>query len=260
MGAAEARLFVSEGAKVVVADVLDVEGHALADELGKGVRFVELDVTQESAWDEAIREAAATFGPVNVLVNNAGIALFSPIAGMSLDDYLKVVMVNQVGVFLGMRAVIPEMIKGGGGSIINVSSIDGLLGTPMGCAYVASKFAVRGMTKVAALELASAGIRVNSIHPGGVRTPMLDFLPGVDLASLIAPTIPLGRVAEPDEVARLALFLASAESSYCTGSEFVIDGGLTCGVATELDRIISSVDDTAPSGAAAIQTAEARVG
>jgi 3alpha(or 20beta)-hydroxysteroid dehydrogenase len=148
---------------------------------------------------------------------------------------LRLIMVNQVGVFLGMRSLIPEMTKRGHGSIINMSSIDGLSGTPLACAYVASKFAVRGMTKVAALELASVGIRVNSIHPGGVRTLMLaETMPGVDLEKLIAPIIPMHRVAEPEEVAGMALFLASGESSYCTGAEFVVDGGMTTGVVSDL--------------------------
>jgi 3alpha(or 20beta)-hydroxysteroid dehydrogenase len=143
---------------------------------------------------------------------------------------MRVVGVNQLGVFFGMRAAIPAMNRAGRGSIINISSVDGLSGTPMACAYVASKFAVRGMTKVAALELASSGIRVNSIHPGGVRTPMIDFVPGVDAGALVEPSIPMKRLGTPEEIAHLALFLASDESSYCTGSEFVADGGATAGV------------------------------
>ena len=188
MGAAEARLFAAEGAKVVVTDVL---------------------------------------------VNNAGIVHVAPIAMIELEDYRRVVDVNQVGVLLGMKSVIPAMAGAGRGAIVNVSSVDGQFGTPAMVAYVASKFAVRGMTKVAALELGSLGIRVNSIHPGGVRTPMLlnpDFA-FLDIEATMAKQVPLQRVAEPEEIAELALFLASDASSYCTGAEFVADGGLTAGVA-----------------------------
>jgi 3alpha(or 20beta)-hydroxysteroid dehydrogenase len=229
MGEAEARLFVAEGARVIIADVLVAEGEALAKELGDVACFVTLDVTEESGWEGAVRDVIERFGRLDILVNNAGIAHLAPLERTTLDDYLRVIMVNQVGVFLGMRAVIPAMRKGGSGSIINVSSIDGLAGSPMATSYVASKFAVRGMTKVAALELARAGIRVNSIHPGGVRTPMLN-MGSVDLGELVEAKIPMQRLAAPIELARLALFLASDESSYCTGSEFVADGGLTAGV------------------------------
>jgi 3alpha(or 20beta)-hydroxysteroid dehydrogenase len=240
-GAAEAELFVNEGAKVIIADVAAAEGKRLADALGEGVRFVELDVADEMAWEQAVRSAVTTFGGIDVLVNNAAIPQLGPIVSLSLDAYLKVVMVNQVGVFLGMRAVIPEMTKRGGGSIVNISSIDGLLAHPFACAYVASKFAVRGMTKVAALELASAGIRVNSVHPGVVRTTMLESVPGVSIESLVSPSIPMRRAAEPEELASVTLFLASAESSYCTGGEFVVDGGWTAGIPTnvELDAALA---------------------
>jgi 3alpha(or 20beta)-hydroxysteroid dehydrogenase len=169
------------------------------------------------------------FGGLDVLVNNAGVASLAPIVGTTTAEYLRVVGVNQLGVFLGMRTAIPAMSTSGRGSIINISSIEGLGGSPMAIAYAASKFAVRGMTKVAALELAAAGIRVNSIHPGGVRTPMLDSLDGVDIAATVEPSIPMKRLATAEEIALLALFLASDESSYCTGSEFIADGGVTAG-------------------------------
>ena len=230
MGAAHARRFAEEGAKVAITDVLDAEGEATAKEIGDAALFIHHDVTDEDAWSQVLRETTDAFGGVDVLVNNAGIFSMAPIAGHALDEYLRVIQVNQVGVFLGMRAVIPAMGARGGGSIINISSVDGLVATPMSVAYVASKFAVRGMTKVAALELASSRIRVNSIHPGGVRTPMVQSV-GFDVEPMLAAAVPLQRLAEPEEVANLALFLASDESSYCTGAEFVIDGGVICGLA-----------------------------
>jgi 3alpha(or 20beta)-hydroxysteroid dehydrogenase len=230
MGAAESRLFVAEGARVVVADVLTADGEILAKELGDRARFVNLDVTDESAWSRCVDEVTGTFGILDVLVNNAGIAFLAPIVRTTTEQYLRVVGVNQLGVFLGMRTAIPVMSSSGRGSIINISSIEGIGGTPMAIAYSASKFAVRGMTKVAALELAPLGIRVNSIHPGGVQTAMLDSIGGMDLAAMVEPSIPMKRLATPEEIALLALFLASDESSYCTGSEFIADGGVTAGV------------------------------
>jgi 3alpha(or 20beta)-hydroxysteroid dehydrogenase len=230
MGEAEVRLFAAEGATVVVGDVLVAEGKALARELGQCARFFELDVSEEAAWERAVSKTSDEFGGIDVLVNNAGIALFAPIASMSTEDYMRVFAVNQLGVFFGMRAVIPAMTARLGGSIVNISSIDGIAGNTTGTAYVSSKFAVRGMTKVAALELASVGIRVNSIHPGVVDTPMTGIAaPGVDIAAVCSPHIPMRRLGRPEEIARLALFLASEESSYCTGSEFVADGGVMSG-------------------------------
>jgi 3alpha(or 20beta)-hydroxysteroid dehydrogenase len=227
-GEAEARRLAAEGAAVVVTDVLD-EGRAVAASIGDQAMYQRLDVTSERDWERVIAGAADRFGPVTVLVNNAGIARGAPLASTSLDDYLAVVQVNQVGVFLGMRAVVASMTAAGGGSIINVSSVDGMTGMAFVVGYVASKFAVRGMTKVAALELGSLGIRVNSIHPGGVDTPMLRP-DGVerDLSGFFA-RVPLGRIGTVDDVAALVAFLASEDSGYCTGAEFVIDGGLTAG-------------------------------
>ena len=228
-GEAEARRFAAEGAAVVVTDVLDEQGAAVAASLGTRAVYVRLDVTDEDGWKQAIAAAEARFGPVSVLVNNAGIARGAPLAATSLDDYMAVVDVNQVGVFLGMREVIPSMTRAGGGSIVNVSSVDGMTGMAFVVAYVASKFAVRGMTKVAALELGALDIRVNSIHPGGVDTPMLR--PDGEERDLggVFSRVPLGRIGTPDDIAALAVFLASDESAYCTGAEFVIDGGLTAG-------------------------------
>lgn len=224
MGASHARLLVSEGAKVVVGDILDEEGKALADELGAAARYVHLDVTQPEEWAAAVATAVSDFGKLNVLVNNAGIVALGQLKKFDLAKWQKVIDVNLTGTFLGMQASIDAMIAAGGGSIINVSSIEGLRGAPMLHPYVASKWAVRGLSKSAALELAPHNIRVNSIHPGFIRTPMTKHLPE-DLV-----TIPLGRPAESIEVSTFVLFLASDESGYSTGSEFVIDGGLVTDV------------------------------
>lgn len=223
-GAAEARRFIDEGARAVVGDVLDDEGAALAEQLGDGCRYEHLDVTSESDWARVVEDTVARLGRLDVLVNNAGILRFNRLVDTSLDEYLDVVMVNQVGSFLGIRAAIPPM-KSEGGSIINVSSIEGLRGMKNLASYTSSKFAVRGLTKVAALELARFGIRVNSVHPGMVKTPMTDL---GDLEAVEA-IIPLKRPATAAEVADLVVYLASPESAYCTGAEFVIDGGVTAG-------------------------------
>ncbi|MDG2304631.1 MAG: glucose 1-dehydrogenase [Candidatus Binatia bacterium] len=235
MGAAEARLFVSEGAKVVVCDVRDDEGGTLADDIGAGAIYQHLDVTREEEWATAVAATTAAFGRLDVLVNNAGIAEAAPLEQMTLESYRRVIDVNQIGVFLGMRAVVEPMTAAGGGSILNVSSIDGMIGMNGILSYVASKWAVRGMTKAAAMELAPKGIRVNSIHPGFIRTD-LGTPAGVDPADIHAlldahteKLAPLRRTGRPEEIANLALFLASDESSYSTGSEFVADGGLIAG-------------------------------
>ena len=226
-GAAAARRFVAEGARVVVADILDEQGKELADELD--ARYCHLDVSSEDEWADAVRDTMAAYGEVDVLVNNAGILHFSAIAETELVDYQRVIGINQVGTFLGMRAVIPSMTRAGGGSIVNVSSVEGLGGMPYLVAYTASKFAIRGMTKVAAMELGDKGIRVNSVHPGAVDTRMVsDAIGGieVDLAK-VGKKVALGRVGQPEDIANLVLFLASDESAYCTGAEFVADGGAT---------------------------------
>jgi 3alpha(or 20beta)-hydroxysteroid dehydrogenase len=224
MGASHARMLVSEGAQVVIGDILDDEGKALADELGEAARYVHLDVTQPDQWDTAVSAAVQDFGKLNVLVNNAGIVALGQLKKFDLAKWQKVIDVNLTGTFLGMRAAVDPMIAAGGGSIINVSSIEGLRGAPMVHPYVASKWAVRGLSKSAALELASHKIRVNSIHPGFIRTPMTKHIPD-DLV-----TIPLGRPAESVEVSTFVLFLASDESAYATGAEFVVDGGLVADV------------------------------
>ncbi|NIH79432.1 glucose 1-dehydrogenase [Amycolatopsis viridis] len=226
-GAAAARRFAEEGARVLVADVADDDGAALAAEIG--AVYQHLDVSREDDWDAAVRRAEDEFGGLTVLVNNAGILHFSELAETSLADYQRVVGVNQVGAFLGMRSVVGPMTRAGGGSVINVSSVEGLAGMPFLIAYTASKFAIRGMTKVAALELGGRGIRVNSVHPGMIDTRMVsDAAGGADVdTSWVGRKVALGRVGQPAEIAQLAVFLASDESSYCTGAEFVADGGAT---------------------------------
>ena len=228
-GAAEARLFAAEGASVILTDLLDAQGEAVADDIGPAASYHHLDVTDESAWQTIVERVQSQFGRLDVLVNNAGVLKLGPIEQTSLDDYSSVIQVNQIGVFLGMRAAIPLMRAAGGGSIINVSSIDGLVGMTYAAAYVASKFAVRGMTKVAALELGQERIRVNSVHPGGVDTPMVQGAGDNMGSNKPFSNVPLGRIGTPEDVARMALFLASDDSAYCTGCEFVVDGGLTAG-------------------------------
>ena len=221
-GEAEARLFLAEGAAVVLGDVLDAEGEAVAASLGDRARYVHLDVSNEDDWKQAVRTADDAFGGLDVLINNAGIIRIGMMADVSLDEYMSVINVNQIGCWLGMKSA--SAIMRSGGSIINISSMNGVMPGAGIMSYVASKFAIRGMTKAAALELGPQGIRVNSIHPGAILTDMaragLAGIPGNPLAKL-----PIPRIGEPEEVARLALFLASDESSYSTGSEFVIDGG-----------------------------------
>jgi len=225
MGATHARLFVKEGAKVLIADILEQEGQSLANELGENAKFIKLDVTNKENWEQAVAVTEEAFGPVNVLVNNAGITMNKSIEEMTLEEYKRIVEINQVSVFLGMKAVIPSMKEAKGGSIVNISSMNGLVGGAIG--YTDTKFAVRGMTKAAALSLAHYGIRVNSVHPGVIETPMIVQEETKDAVKEFAKYIPNGRVAKPEEVSNLVLFLASDESSYSTGSEFVVDGGMT---------------------------------
>lgn len=224
MGAAHARLLVAEGAKVVIGDILDDEGRALAEEIGESAHYLHLDVTRPEDWAEAAATAVRRFGGVTVLVNNAGISGRKTVRKFELDRWRRTLDVNLTGTFLGTQAVVDPMIEAGGGSIINISSIEGLRGAPFAHAYVASKWAVRGLTKSTALELARHNIRVNSIHPGLVRTPMTEHFPD-DVV-----TVPLGRPGEPIEVSNMVLYLASDESSYSTAAEFVVDGGVTADI------------------------------
>ena len=224
MGAEDARALVAEGAKVVIGDILDDKGEALAEEINSSTpdsaRYVHLDVTQADQWEAAVATAVDGFGKLNVLVNNAGTVALGLIGQFDMAKFQKVIDVNLTGTFLGMQASVEAMKAAGGGSIINVSSIEGLRGAAMVHPYVASKWAVRGMTKSAALELGAHQIRVNSIHPGFIRTPMTKHFPDNML------TIPLGRPGQSEEVSTFVVFLASDESRYATGAEFVMDGGL----------------------------------
>ena len=231
MGKSHVRHFVAEGARVVFGDVLDDKGAYVAAKLGSGsCRYIHHDVTSEADWDAAVALAQSAFGGLDVLVNNAGVLMFAPIADMPLADFLRVLEVNAVGCWLGMKAVIGPMTKAGGGSIVNVSSIEGFTGAAGLSAYSASKFAIRGMTKAAAQELGQFGIRVNSVHPGGVLTRMvMDQANSGRDGSRFLDGMPLRRFAEPAEISRLVAYLASDESSYSTGSEFVADGGLLSG-------------------------------
>ncbi len=226
-GAAEGTLFAAEGAAVTLTDVLDEQGEQTAKQIGG--RYLHHDVTSPDEWQKIVAEVLAQHGKIDVLVNNAGIWITGRLTDSSLADYRRVIDVNQVGVFLGMQAVAKPMMEARSGSIINISSVAGLRGATAGFAYGASKWAVRGMTKSAARELGPYGIRVNSIHPGLIETAMLHQLPGIDSGNMdgYLRNIPLGRVAEAEEVAKLALFLASDDSAYSSGSEFVIDGGMT---------------------------------
>ena len=229
-GAAEARLFAAEGASVVITDVRDDALVSLEKELldsGATVSATRLDVADEADWDRAVQHATAVFGELNVLVNNAGILDMAGVEQTSLEVWNRIVAVNQTGVWLGMKSAIPSMRRAGGGSIVNVSPIYGLIGSGAAAAYQATKGAVRLLTKTAAIQYAPEGIRVNSLHPGVIDTGMVDEeVPAESRPALIAAT-PLGRMGRPEEIARGALFLASDESSFMTGSELVLDGGYT---------------------------------
>ncbi|MDN0194038.1 glucose 1-dehydrogenase [Streptomyces sp. S.PNR 29] len=235
-GEQEARLFREEGAEVVLGDVLDDQGEALAKELG--ARYVHLDVSREADWRAAVAATQEAYGRVDGLVNNAGILRFRSLVDTSLDEFMRVVNVNQVGCFLGIRTVAPEMADGG--TIVNTASYTGLTGMAAVGAYAATKHAVLGLTRVAALELAERGIRVNAVCPGAIDTAMSNparLDPAADpeetakdLDRLYRRLVPLGRIGRPEEVARLALFLSCDDSSYITGQPFVIDGGWLAGV------------------------------
>jgi len=222
MGAAHAQALVSQGARVLIGDVLDDDGHTVAETLGESAHFVHLDVTDPDQWDHAVEAAVTRFGRLDALVNNAGIVKVGPLRGSSISDWQRVLDVNLTGAYLGMRAAIEPMITGGGGSIVNISSVEGLAGSAHLHSYVAAKFGLRGITKSAAVELAQYNIRVNSIHPGLVHTPMSK---GVT-EEFMGP-IPMRRGAAPAEVSAFVVFLVSEESAYATGAEFVVDGGLT---------------------------------
>lgn len=228
IGGASARMLVAEGAQVVIGDLLDEEGKALADELGDAARYVHLDVTSEEDWASAVAFTTAEFGRLDVLFNNAGIFNGGQLQRYKTEQWQQMLDVNLTGAFLGIRAAADALIAAGGGSIINTSSIEGLRGTPWAHGYVASKWGLTGLTKSVAMELAPHGIRVNSIHPGRISTPATDQMP----EDLIP--IPLGRPGRPEEVAAFVVFLASDESSFTTGSEFVVDGGTVMHIPTNI--------------------------
>lgn len=228
MGASHVRGLLGEGAQVVFGDVLEDEGRLLEKELGEHCRFLAHDATSEDGWSEIVDFAMATFGRVDILVNNAGILGFGALDSMTLEEFRRVIDVNLVSQWLGMKHASPVM--GEGGSIVNISSLNGLVGGRNLTAYSASKFGVTGMTKSAAIELGAKGIRVNSVHPAGVATPMLGRAEDdVDSSTGPMATIPIPRMAYAREVTEMVLFLASDSSSYSTGSEFVIDGGMSAG-------------------------------
>ncbi|MCK9284022.1 MAG: glucose 1-dehydrogenase [Rhodocyclaceae bacterium] len=228
MGEAHARMFVKEGAQVILTDVSEPAGRRLADELGPAAMFIAQDVSRAADWQRVVEQGEARFGTINVLVNNA--AMIGPVANildLSEQDFVKVCDVNQLSVFLGMKAVVPSMLKAGAGSIVNISSLSGIVsnyGAP-NAAYVASKFAVRGMSKQVAVDFADRNIRVNSVHPGFILTPMM--IAATDEEGGAAKNlIPMRRLGKPAEVSNLVVFLASDESAFVTGAEHVIDGGM----------------------------------
>lgn len=229
-GQLHARTLASEGAKVVLTDLSEEGGKQTAEEIGDNAIFVKHDIASESDWDNVVKKAEESFGPVTVLINNAGIAgsAVGKLAGdTTKEEFEQVMNVNATGTFLGMKAVIPSMKKAGKGSIVNVSSIGGKFATKGAMAYLTSKFAVTGMTKAVALDYAEDNIRINSVHPGTIESPAL-LSPGAEATvNMIREKTPLGRLGKPEEAAKLVLFLASDDSSFSTGAEFIIDGGVT---------------------------------
>ena len=230
MGAEHARRFVAEGAAVLITDIDEERGKALAQELGEKAAFTPLDVASEAGWAAAIAQAESRFGPVSALINNAGIiGTATKCADLSEDEFNKVCAINQTSVFLGTKHVIPSMQRGGGGSIVNISSISGIVaiyGTP-NVAYAASKFAVRGITKQVAIEYGKDSIRANSVHPGYIKTKMMTDALDDEGIKIASASVPIGRVGEVEDVSNLVVFLASDEAGFITGSEYIIDGGLT---------------------------------
>jgi 3alpha(or 20beta)-hydroxysteroid dehydrogenase len=230
-GATEAERFIAEGATVLVTDVLDDRGQILAKGLGERAEYAHLDITSDEQWVTTVGEFVDKHGGLDVLVNNAGTFAMAPLFQMDSAEFRRVIEVNLTGTFLGMRAVLPVMLGQSAGSVINIGSIDGLVGMPGVSAYSASKHAVVGLTKSAALEVGGLGIRVNCVCPGGVDTEMFDLVPGeIDVAGIMASKVPLGRLAHSEEIAALVVYLASDESKYMTGSTLVIDGGMIAGI------------------------------
>ena len=230
MGEATARLFAGEGAKVVLTDVMEEEGAAVAKDIGGDAVFIKHDVSSDDGWANVVNETVDKHGTIDVLINNAGLVHFTPIEHFNPADAEKILGVNTVGPMLGTKHVSPVMKKAGKGSIVNISSVDGLRGCNGLTLYTASKWALRGLTKSLAYELGTSGIRVNSVHPGGVNTPMGNSrgLPA-DQLNMAFRRVPLQRIGEPEEIAQASLFLASDESSYISGAELAVDGGWGAG-------------------------------
>lgn len=230
-GEAEARRFAAEGAKVAITDLRDVLGEQLASELGPDTFYQQLDVTREDDWDAAVAAAVERFGKLDILVNNAGIGAFGTLEGLDLKTHHEMTDINLHGVYLGMRAAKAALVATGNGAIVNISSIDGIVGVLGMTSYAGTKFAVTGMTRSAAIELGPLGVRVNSIHPGVINSPMVQEAPPETRARLdrLMNMQPIKRMGEPEEIASLALFLASDEARYITGAQFVIDGGHLAG-------------------------------
>ena len=224
MGRSHADFFLQEGAKVVIADLESEEARAFVDTLGENATFIALDVTDENNWKQLVTQTEEVFGPIHVLINNAGINNNVSIEESTVEQYRQTIAVNQDGVFMGMKFVLPSMKKARSGSIVNISSTSGLRGSANMSAYGASKFALRGLTKGAAAEFAPYNIRVNTVHPGVIETPLIETIK--DMLPVLRENIPLERFAQPKEVSNLVLFLASDESTYSTGAEFIADGGL----------------------------------
>ena len=227
MGAAHAKAFVREGARVVIADLADDQGSELAASLGDSAHFVHLDVTDADQWEIAVAQSVERFGGLNVLINNAGIFTTGTLEEYSLQTWNKTIAVNLTSAFLGLKSAVATLAEAAPSSVVNVSSTAGLQGYPKFHGYAASKWGLRGLTRSAALELADRGIRVNSIHPGGIATPLLEAVREIDDSDLEGST--LSRLARPEEITGLMVYLASDESSFVSGGEFVIDGGATAG-------------------------------
>ncbi|MEU6011312.1 glucose 1-dehydrogenase [Streptomyces sp. NPDC047453] len=228
LGAEAARQAIAAGANVVITDVLDDEGKATAAELGANARFLHHDVTSEEDWQRVADFTVAEFGGIHGLVNNAGISTGQLLEAESVEHFRKVLDINLTGVFIGMKSVIPAMKESGSGSIVNISSAAGLMGLALTAGYGASKWGVRGLTKIGAVELGTARIRVNSVHPGMTYTPMTASV-GIELGEGKYPNTPMGRVGEPSEIAGAVVFLLSDAASYVTGAELAVDGGWTTG-------------------------------